>query len=320
VVIDTDPGLDDALAILLALRSPELEVLGMTTVCGNVPVGQATKNLFRVLSLLSSPSVLVGQGAARPLEYQLATAAAFHGTDGLGELDRFVDEAGACRYPAPRLPAALPTAQEVWQECGRRYPGELVLITLGPLTNVALALKVSPATVQRFTRIIAMAGAIAVPGNVTPVAEFNVYVDPHAAKRVLQAGLPLTLVPLDVTTQVGYDRSRLAALTQGSCDGVTCFIADALGRGFDFAETVEGHGQVYLHDPLAVAAAVDPSLIRTDSLYVEVETVGETTRGATIADRRTLRPEHKAKSNVQVGMGLDVGRTMALFEERLCRK
>ena len=320
VVIDTDPGLDDALAILLALRSPELEVLGMTTVCGNVPVGQATKNLFRVLSLLSSPSVLVGQGAARPLEYQLATAAAFNGTDGLGELDRFVDEAGACRYPAPRLPAALPTAQEVWQECGRRYPGELVLITLGPLTNVALALKVSPATVQRFTRIIAMAGAIAVPGNVTPVAEFNVYVDPHAAKRVLQAGLALTLVPLDVTTQVGYDRSRLAALTQGSCDGVTCFIADALGRGFDFAETVEGHGQVYLHDPLAVAAAVDPSLIRTDSLYVEVETVGETTRGATIADRRTLRPEHKAKSNVQVGMGLDVGRTMALFEERLCRK
>jgi purine nucleosidase/pyrimidine-specific ribonucleoside hydrolase len=320
VVIDTDPGLDDALAILLALRSPELEVVGMTTVCGNVPVGQATKNLFRVLSLLSSPSVLIGQGAARPLEYQLATAAAFHGTDGLGELDRFVDEAGVCRYPAPRLPAALPTAQEVWQECGRRYPGELVLITLGPLTNVALALKVSPGTVQRFTRIIAMAGAIAVPGNVTPAAEFNVYVDPHAAKRVLQAGLPLTLIPLDVTTQVGYDRNRLAALTQGSCDGVTCFIADALDRGFDFAETVEGHGQVYLHDPLAVAAVVDPSLIRTDSLYVEVETVGETTRGATIADRRTLRPEHKAKSNVQVGIGLDVGRTMALFEERLCRK
>jgi inosine-uridine nucleoside N-ribohydrolase len=320
VVIDTDPGLDDALAILLALRSPELDVIGITTVCGNVPVGQATKNLIRVLSLLPPSSVLVGQGAARPLEYQLATTAAFHGTDGLGELDRFVDEAGVCRYAAPRLPAALPTAQEVWQECGRRCPGELVLISLGPLTNLALALKVSPATVQRFTRIIAMAGAIAVPGNATPAAEFNVYVDPHAAKRVLQAGLPLTLVPLDVTTQVGYDRSRIAALAQGSSDRVTCFIADALGRGFDFAETVEGHGQVYLHDPLAVAAVLDPSLIRAEALHVEVETAGEAARGATIADRRMLQPEHKAKPNVRVAMGIDVARTMALFENRLCRR
>ncbi|HEX2055075.1 MAG TPA: nucleoside hydrolase [Nitrospiraceae bacterium] len=320
VVIDTDPGLDDALAILLALRSPELEVVGMTTVCGNVPVGQATKNLFRVLHLVSCSSVLVGQGAARPLEYQLATATLVHGEDGLGELDRFVDEAGACRYAAPRLPPDLPTAQEVWQECGRRYPGELVLITLGPLTNVALALKVSPATVHRFTRIIAMAGAVAVPGNVTPAAEFNVFVDPHAARRVLQAGLPLTLIPLDVTTQVGYNRNGIAALAKDSCDRVTGFIVDALGKGFDFAETVEGHGRIYLHDPLAVAAAVDLSLFRLEPLHVEVETQGEATRGVTIADRRMLLPEHKAKPNVQVALGLDVARVTALFEDRLCRK
>jgi inosine-uridine nucleoside N-ribohydrolase len=320
VVIDTDPGLDDALAILLALRSPELDVVGITTVCGNVPVGQATKNLFRVLSLLPPSSVLVGQGAARPLEYPLATAAAFHGTDGLGELDRFVDEAGVCRYAAPRLPAVLPTAQEVWQECGRRYSGELVLITLGPLTNVALALKVSPATVHRFTRIIAMAGAIAVPGNVTPAAEFNVFVDPHAAKRVLQAGLPLTLIPLDVTSQVGYDRKRIAELAEGSCDEITRFIADALGRGFDFAETVEGHGRVYLHDPLAVAAGIDRSLFTMEPLHVEVEATGEAARGATIADRRILLPEHKTKPNVQVALGIDLARVMRLFEDRLCRK
>jgi inosine-uridine nucleoside N-ribohydrolase len=320
VVIDTDPGLDDALAILLALRSPELDVVGITTVCGNVPVGQATKNLFRVLSLLPPSSVLVGQGAARPLEYQLATATPFHGEDGLGDLDRFVDAAGIYRYASPRLPAGLPTAQEVWQECGRRYSGELILITLGPLTNVALALKVSPATVHRFTHIISMAGAIAVPGNVTPAAEFNVFVDPHAARRVLQAGLPLTLVPLDVTTQVGYDRNRIAALAKDSCDGVTCFIADALRKGFDFAESVEGHGQVYLHDPLAVAVAVDPSLVKTESLHVEVETAGEATRGATVADRRILFPQHKTKPNVQVALTLDAARVTALFEDRLCRK
>lgn len=320
VVIDTDPGLDDALAILLALRSPELEVVGITTVCGNVPVGQATKNLFRVLSLLPSASILVGQGAARPLEYQLATATPVHGADGLGELDRFVDDTGACRYASPRLPAGLPTAQEVWQECGRRYSGDIFLITLGPLTNVALALKVSPATVHRFTRIIAMAGAIAVPGNVTPAAEFNVFVDPHAAKRVVHAGLPLTLIPLDVTTQAGFDRLRIAALAKGSCDRVTGFIADALGKGFDFAESVEGHGRIHLHDPLAVAAAVDPSLVTLEPLHLDVEAAGEVARGATIADRRILSPEHKVKPNVQVALGIDVSRAMALFEDRLCRK
>jgi inosine-uridine nucleoside N-ribohydrolase len=123
-----------------------------------------------------------------------------------------------------------------------------------------------------------------------------------------------------VTTQVGYDRNRIAVLSQGSCDGVTCFIADALGRGFDFAEMVEGHGRVYLHDPLAVAAAIDPSLIRTEPLHVEIETVGETTRGATIADLRLLQHDHKSKPNVRVGMGIDVVRTKALFEDRLCRK
>lgn len=321
VVIDTDPGLDDALAILLARRSPELEVVGITTVCGNVPVGQATKNLFRVLNLVpSSSSVLVGQGAARPLEYQLATAMEVHGADGLGELDQFLDATGACRYASPRLPANLPTAQEVWQECGRRYAGELVLITLGPLTNVALALKVSPGTVHRFTRIIAMAGAIAVPGNTTAAAEFNVYVDPHAAKRVLQAGLPLTLIPLDVTTQVGFDRHRIAALTNDSSDCVTIFIADAMGKAFDFAESVEGHGRVYLHDPLAVAAAVDPTLFTVTPLHVDVEAAGEAARGATVADRRALLPEHKAKPNVQVALEVDVPRAMTLFEDRLCRR
>jgi purine nucleosidase/pyrimidine-specific ribonucleoside hydrolase len=320
VVIDCDPGLDDALAILLALRSPELEVVGITTVCGNVPVGQATKNLFRVLNVLPAPSVLVGQGAGRPLEHQLSTATRVHGADGLGELDRFVDAAGACRYASPRLPAGLATAQEVWQECGRRCSGELTLITLGPLTNLALALKVSPGTVHRFTRIFSMAGAIGVPGNVTPAAEFNVFVDPHAAKRVLHAGLPLTLIPLDVTTEVGVDRQGIARLAKDSCDAVTCFIADVSGRGFDFAESVEGHGRMYLHDPVTVAAVIDSSLVSAEALHVEIETAGEAARGMTIADRRLLLPEHKAKPNVNVALKVDAVRAMALFEDRLCRK
>lgn len=321
VVIDTDPGLDDALAILLALRSPELEVVGITTVCGNVPVGQATKNLYRVLNLIQPfPQVLVGQGAARPLEYPLATATQVHGIDGLGELDRLLDATGACRYLQPRLPSSLPTAQDVWQECGRRYPGDLVLIALGPLTNAALALKVSPGTVQRFTKIIAMAGAIAVPGNITPAAEFNVYVDPHAARRVVRAGLPLTLIPLDVTTRVGFTRDHLTELTAESVEGIGRFIADCTAKGFDYAESVEGHGQLHLHDPLAVAAAVDPGLITTEWLHVDVEAGGEAARGMTVADRRRLLPDHKPKPNVQVALDVDVMGVLGLFEERICRK
>ncbi len=321
VIIDTDPGVDDALAILLALSSPELDVVGITTVCGNVPVGQATKNLFRVLNLVQTPSqLLVGQGAARPLEHQLINGTHFHGNDGLGEIDRFRDGGTAYRYPQPRLPASLLTAQEVWNECARRYPGELVLITLGPLTNLALALKVSPELVRRFTRVICMGGAIAVPGNVAPAAEFNMYVDPHAAQRVLQARLPLTIVPLDVTTQVGLNRSGLARLVEGSSDPVTRFVGDATGKAFDYAELTEGHGQFYLHDPLAVAIAIDPNVVTMESLQVEVEVTGSVTRGLTVADRRVLQAEYRLPPNVQVAVGVKPERAIELFQDRLCRR
>lgn len=321
VIIDTDPGIDDALAILLALLSPELEVVGITTVCGNVPVGQATKNLFRVLNLLETPpKLLVGQGAARPLEYQLITATQFHGQDGLGELDRFRDGDTTCRYPQPRLPASLLTAQEVWNECARRYPGELGLITLGPLTNLALALKVSPDLVRRFTRVICMGGAIAVPGNVSPGAEFNMYVDPHAAQRMFQAGLPLTMVPLDVTTQVGLNRAGLARLLGGSSDPITRFVGDAMEKGFDYAEAMEGHGDFYLHDPVAVAIMIDPGMATMESLHVDIEAAGTVARGLTVADRRVLQTEYKSPPNAQVAMGINPERAIKLFQDRLCRR
>lgn len=172
VILDTDPGVDDALALLLAFASPELQVVGVTTVCGNVPVGQATKNLFRLLNVVQPPpGLLVGQGAARPLEEDLVTAVQVHGSDGLGELDSVLAEEGTPRYPQVRLPSVLSTAQDVWNECVRRYPDEVTLITLGPLTNVAVALKVNPLTVQKFRSVIVMGGAIGVPGNVAPAAE-----------------------------------------------------------------------------------------------------------------------------------------------------
>lgn len=319
VIIDTDPGADDALAILLALASPELDIVGVTTVCGNVPVGQATKNLLRILSLVKTPpGLLVGQGAARPLEEDLVTALHVHGSDGLGELDRVLTAAGALRYPSARLPSILPTAQEVWNDCVRRYPDEVTLITLGPLTNVALGLKVNPLTVQKFHSVIAMGGAIGVPGNIAPAAEFNIYVDPHAAHRVFQASLPLTLVPLDVTTRVGVTRNLLASWAAEARDPLSRIVTDLTDKAFGFAEDIEGHGTFYFHDPLAVLAAIEPSLMTMELLHVSVEMAGQVSRGVTIADRRLRKPEQKAAPNMRVAVDVDVDRALHLLRSRLC--
>lgn len=319
VIIDTDPGTDDAFAILLALASPELEVVGLTTVCGNVPVGQATRNLFRLLGLRKAPSgLLVGQGAARPLEEDLVTAVEVHGSDGLGELDRILTAEGVPRYPPSRLPAVLSTAQEVWNDCVRRYPDEITLITLGPLTNLALALKVNPQTVQKFHSVIVMGGAIGVPGNIAPAAEFNFYVDPHAAHRVFQAALPLTLVPLDVTTRVGVTRDTLAMWAAESLDPLGRIVADMTCKAFDFAEEVEGHGLFYFHDPVAVLATIDPSLMTMESFHVSVEMAGQISRGMTIADRRIRKSEQKVSPNMRVAVDVDVDRTLNQLRTRLC--
>lgn len=319
VIIDTDPGADDALAILLALASPELEVVGLTTVCGNVPVGQATKNLFRILGLRPPPpGLLVGQGAARPLEEDLVTALQVHGSDGLGELDRLLTAAGTPRYLPARLPSVLSTAQEVWNDCVRRYPDEVTLITLGPLTNLALGLKVNPLTVQKFHSVIVMGGAIGVPGNIAPAAEFNIYIDPHAAHRVFQASLPLTLVPLDVTSQVGVTRTTLATWVAESRDPLGRIVADLTDKAFSFAEDLEGHGLFYFHDPLAVLAAIDPSLMTMEAFHVSVEMAGQVSRGITIADRRIRRPEQKSTPNMRVAVDVDVDRALNLLRTRLC--
>ncbi len=321
VIIDTDPGVDDALAILLALRSPEIEVVAITTVCGNVPVGQATKNLFRILNLIKAPpDLLIGQGAARPLERPLVSATNVHGTDGLGELDRVRNPDGSLFYPDTSLPATLPTAQDVWRACVRRYPNELTLITLGPLTNLAVALRVDPTTVGRLREVISMGGAIAVPGNISPVAEFNIYVDPHAAQWVMQAGMPMTLVPLDVTTQVSLNRTALQRLTAKTTDPVCRFVGHATGSALAFAEEVEGHGLFHLHDPLAVGVAIDPGLVKLTPLHVEVETEGRTTWGMTVADRRVLLEERKVPPNLQVALTVDASRFLSLVGERLCPK
>jgi inosine-uridine nucleoside N-ribohydrolase len=194
------------------------------------------------------------------------------------------------------------------------------LIVLGPLTNLAVALRVNPSLVQRFQSIIVMGGALGVAGNVAPAAEFNMYVDPHAAARVFKTALPITLIPLDVTTKVKADRKTLAGWAAPSCEPAARFLVDATGRTLDFAEKVEGHGTLFFHDPLAVLAAIDMSLFVIEPLHVAVETTGGVARGVTVGDRRTLKPEYKAPPNMLVAVDVDVPRATELIRSRLCPK
>src|SRR4029450_3441608 len=217
VVIDTDPGIDDALALMLAFRSPELRVELITTVAGNVSVPMATANARRVLALLALSVWPAGaQGLGRPLPRPLYTATAFHNHDGRGGVTHLRHPDGSPCYPVPAQPTAHRQAVQRLLQVVQRYGRDLTLIALGPLTNIARAVQLAPGLMQQLGRLVIMGGAIGVPGNVSPVAEFNIFVDPHAADVVLRAGLPLTLVPLDVTRQVRLTHDVLQPASQGS--------------------------------------------------------------------------------------------------------
>jgi purine nucleosidase/pyrimidine-specific ribonucleoside hydrolase len=318
ILIDTDPGVDDALAIVLGFRSPEVEIVGITTVSGNVTLDQATRNLFRILGLLDPrPFVPVGRGASSPLAIPLMTARTVHGPDGLGGLDRFTDRRGVPRYPNVTVPKVLPTAIDLWEELTRQFPKLLTLVTLGPLTNLAQALERKPKMVRQFREIICMGGAVEVPGNVTATAEFNFCADPHAAQRVFEAGLPLRLIPLDVTTRVTLTRAELRRLARAGGDPLGRFMDDATRSVLDFTERVEGRAVFHFHDPLAVGAAIDPSLVHYVPVAASVETTGRLTRGMIVVDRRERT--HVSKPNVRVAMRVKARRFLQLFATRICR-
>lgn len=318
LAIDTDPGIDDALALLLAFGSPAARVEAITTVAGNVDVDRATRNLCRIVAAAQPrPVPRLARGAAAPLRLPLVTAAHVHGDDGLGGLDRHVEPDGRPRYPDPPLSLEMRDGPDVILDVARRYGAELTLIALGPLTNVALALQRDPAAVRRIGRIIAMGGAVAVPGNVTPAAEFNFYVDPEAAAAVLDADLPIELIPLDVTRQVVLAEAALAARLAEARSPLARFIEDFTRHGLDFAEAREDGG-IILHDPLAVGVALDPTLATFEALRVSVECEGRHTRGLSLADRRPGRGRGSEPPNCRVATDIDAARFLALFLDRLC--
>jgi inosine-uridine nucleoside N-ribohydrolase len=318
VIIDTDPGVDDALALILALQSPELWVEAITTVSGNVHVDLGTQNALTVLGLFPPERrPPVAKGAERPLARPLYTAAHVHGDDGLGGVSRLRAAAGHLRYPPAGAALTSADAVSYLLDCIRRAPGELTLIALGPLTNLAQALRRDARVVRQLAGLVIMGGAVTVPGNMTPVAEFNVYVDPEAAQEVFASGLPLTLIGLDVTERVRLTAEMIDQRVRPLGSSLGQFVVDCTAQAIQFSTRMERPPGMAMHDPLAVGALIDPTLVQTTPFSVQVETKGEFTAGMLVADRRPLQPILKPPANVNVALEVDGGRFLEMLLTRL---
>ena len=268
VIVDVDTGVDDALALAVTLAQPERRLIAVTTVAGNVDVGQATRNTRLVLDWLGARSIPVAKGAASPLLRKHRDARAYHGPDGLGGAVLPVERSG------PILDTSAP---EVIVRAARRYAGKLCLVCLAPLTNLAIALRLEPDLPFLIDRVIVMGGAFAVAGNVTPAAEFNVWSDPEAASLVAQAGFRIRWVGLDVTELVRLERSRWERL--GNATDPRSILAREVGR---WAFEQRGLTSFALHDPLAVVAAVREEFIDWAPGHVIVRTETDEVAGKTV--------------------------------------
>ena len=272
IIIDTDPGQDDAVAILLALASKELDVLGITAVAGNVPLRWTQKNALKICELAGKPETRVYAGASRPMVRSLVTAEHVHGRTGLDGPE----------LPEPRMQLQEQHAVDFIIEELRRQPTHTVtLCTLGPLTNVALALQKAPDIALRIQQIVMMGGGFSEGGNITPAAEFNIYVDPHAAHVVFESGIPLVVMPLDVTHQVLTTKKRIAAI-----GALGTPVAKATVELLEFFERYDeqkyGSDGGPLHDPCVIAYLLKPELFQGRACNVTIECGSELTMGMTV--------------------------------------
>ena len=306
IIIDTDPGQDDAVAILLALASPELEVLGITAVAGNVPLKLTEKNARKICELAGRPETRVFAGATRPLVRHLVTAEEVHGQTGLNGPD----------LPEPEMPLQSEHAVDFIVRTLLQEPsGSVTLCALGPLTNIALALIREPDIAGRIKQIVLMGGGFFEGGNVTPAAEFNIYVDPQAADVVLKSGIPLVVMPLDVTHKALTTRKRIAAFRDlGTRVGVAT--AEMLEFFERFDEEKYGSDGGPLHDPCVIAYLLKPELFGGRHCNVVVETASELTMGMTVVDWWGVS---KRPKNATVMRDIDADGFYALLVERLGR-
>ncbi|ANB34255.1 purine nucleosidase [Rhodovulum sulfidophilum] len=307
IIIDTDPGQDDAVAILLALASPdEIEVLGLTAVAGNVPLALTQKNARMVCELAGRRDIRIFAGCDRPLAGQLVTAEHVHGRTGLD----------GPTLPEPTMPLQEAHAVAFLIETLRAAPeGEITLCPLGPLTNIATALREAPEIAPRIREIVLMGGAYFEVGNITPAAEFNIFVDPEAAAIVFGSGIPITVMPLDVTHKALVTAPRNAAFR-----ALGTPVGRAVAAMTDFFERYDrekyGSEGAPLHDPCVTAYLIRPELFRGRHVNVEIETEGRFTRGMTVADWWGV--SGRAPNATFMG-DLDADGFFGLLTERLAR-
>jgi len=322
IILDTDPGVDDAIAIFLALRSPELQVEAVTPVSGNVPLSFTLPNALRLLEIAGRTDIPVAAGAAVPLVRRLVTAAYVHGNNGLGGVE----------FPEPKMKPVAESACDIIRRIVRANPGEITIVAVGPLTNIATVLKVDPAIAPMIKSFVLMGGALS-GGNITPAAEFNFYVDPEAARIVFDSGVPITMVGLDVTNKVLLHESQVRIL-EAAQNPVSQAAGKIMRATMSRVKPTKDETVVAMHDPLTVASLIDPSVITLKDYYVQIETTGEMTAGMSVGYYRgPVRrsppmgtgssdapiPTEEYKPNCKVAVGVDPDKFFNLLMPRLTK-
>lgn len=318
VIIDTDPGTDDALAILLALNSPEFKVEAFTVVPGNVVAEQGLENALKLVSLANRCDIPVAAGAKHPLNQKLITAEFWHGKNGLANIE----------LPATKCKADPRFGPDLIIELAHKYPREITLIPVGPLTNIALAVSKDPSIASLIKDVVIMGGSIS-GGNVNAVAEANIYNDPEAAAIVFQAGWhSLTMVGSDIGERTLFTQHQLDEL-QSAPGPESNFVAGIAKFLLELAHKFGDSGTA-MYDPLAVGVALDPGIVTTQDMHVDVETHGEFTRGETVANRRgsvernvlhgdryIIEGVDPVEPNAKVCVGVNPNRFLELFVSRI---
>jgi inosine-uridine nucleoside N-ribohydrolase len=306
LIIDTDPGVDDSMAILFALMSPEVQLEALTTVLGNGGVERTTANALKILEVAGRTDIPVVPGAPKPLlRAYHGQGYRVHGRDGLGETN----------LPPPKTKPQAARAAEYLVSRIMAEPGEITLVAVGPLTNLALAVSLEPRLAQNVREVVIMGGAVAGPGNASPVAEANIHNDPEAAKIVFHAGWPLTMVGLDVTRKTIMNPAYLAHLKQAGTP-LTDFISAITPFYMRFHQEHNQMEGFYVHDSSALAYVIDSSLFDCRQLYVDVETGAGRTAGQTVAD---WRGQWQQPANLNVCLDVDSARFLDLYLERITK-
>ncbi len=302
IIIDTDPGVDDAFTFLLVLASPEIKLEALTTTQGNVTVDKATRNALSVLELGGAGHIPVTQGSVLPLIQPLRASAHVHGESGIGN----------AKLPEPQAKPVPGHAVDYLIERVLAEPNKISIFAIGPLTNIAMAIRKEPAFAKAVKELVIMGGAIQEGGNMTPLAEFNIYVDPHAAHIVFHSGIPITLIPLDVTHKCLLKQEHVDRLIKIDSP-VTRFLKDAIDVYLK-ASIELGYEGCALHDPLTLATIIAPKLLTLKDYYVDVDISGGVSMGKTLADIFNVT---KKAANMKVAMDVRGEDFIELFLQRI---